>query len=387
MYCFDKEINRCGTNCIKWDEGKDDIIPMWIADMDFACLPEILQSIELRAKHPILGYTFADEQLYDSIIDWQKRHHDVDLTKDNIILNTGVVYALYLLISLFVKEDEKIIVQPPVYPPFFNTPAQLNREVVFSPLINKDNDWLMDFVGFEKALANDPKIKMYILCNPHNPTGKCYSKDDLKRIADICKKYDVLLVSDEIHGDLIMPCGKHTSIMNCIADYSNVVMLASPTKTFNIAGLKISYMVTKDKKIAEIFGKQAKASGLSSVNIFAMEALKAAYTYGDQWLEQCIEYIYNNFIFLDNYLKENIPQISFSIPDGTYLGWLDFSKLNIEGNLNLRLKNEAKVQLNDGYGFYQPCNNYQRINVACPLETLKKGLDRIKNWLEENSYI
>lgn len=387
MYCFDKEINRCGTNCIKWDEGKDDIIPMWIADMDFACLPEILQSIELRAKHPILGYTFADEQLYDSIIDWQKRHHDVDLTKDNIILNTGVVYALYLLISLFVKEDEKIIVQPPVYPPFFNTPAQLNREVVFSPLINKDNDWLMDFVGFEKALANDPKIKMYILCNPHNPTGKCYSKDDLKRIADICKKYDVLLVSDEIHGDLIMPCGKHTSIMNCIADYSNVVMLASPTKTFNIAGLKISYMVTKDKKIAEIFGKQAKASGLSSVNIFAMEALKAAYTYGDQWLEQCIEYIYNNFIFLDNYLKENIPQISFNIPDGTYLGWLDFSKLNIEGNLNLRLKNEAKVQLNDGYGFYQPCNNYQRINVACPLDTLKKGLDRIKNWLEENSYI
>lgn len=387
MYCFDKEINRCGTNCIKWDEEKDDIIPMWIADMDFACLPEILQSIELRAKHPILGYTFADEQLYDSIIDWQKRHHDVDLTKDNIILNTGVVYALYLLISLFVKEDEKIIVQPPVYPPFFNTPAQLNREVVFSPLINKDNDWLMDFVGFEKALANDPKIKMYILCNPHNPTGKCYSKDDLKRIADICKKYDVLLVSDEIHGDLIMPCGKHTSIMNCIADYSNVVMLASPTKTFNVAGLKISYMVTKDKKIAEIFGKQAKASGLSSVNIFAMEALKAAYTYGDQWLEQCIEYIYNNFIFLDNYLKENIPQISFNIPDGTYLGWLDFSKLNIEGNLNLRLKNEAKVQLNDGYGFYQPCNNYQRINVACPLETLKKGLDRIKNWLEENSYI
>lgn len=387
MYCFDKEINRCGTNCIKWDEEKDDIIPMWIADMDFACLPEILQSIELRAKHPILGYTFADEQLYDSIIDWQKRHHDVDLTKDNIILNTGVVYALYLLISLFVKEDEKIIVQPPVYPPFFNTPAQLNREVVFSPLINKDNDWLMDFVGFEKALANDPKIKMYILCNPHNPTGKCYSKDDLKRIADICKKYDVLLVSDEIHSDLIMPCGKHTSIMNCIDDYSNVVMLASPTKTFNIAGLKISYMVTKDKKIAEIFGKQAKASGLSSVNIFAMEALKAAYTYGDQWLEQCIEYIYNNFIFLDNYLKENIPQISFSIPDGTYLGWLDFSKLNIEGNLNLRLKNEAKVQLNDGFGFYQPCNNYQRINVACPLDTLKKGLDRIKNWLEENNYI
>lgn len=387
MYCFDKEINRCGTNCIKWDEEKDDIIPMWIADMDFACLPEILQSIELRAKHPILGYTFADEQLYDSIIDWQKRHHDVDLTKDNIILNTGVVYALYLLISLFVKEDEKIIVQPPVYPPFFNTPAQLNREVVFSPLINKDNDWLMDFVGFEKTLANDPKIKMYILCNPHNPTGKCYSKDDLKRIADICKKYDVLLVSDEIHSDLIMPCGKHTSIMNCIDDYSNVVMLASPTKTFNIAGLKISYMVTKDKKIAEIFGKQAKASGLSSVNIFAMEALKAAYTYGDQWLEQCIEYIYNNFIFLDNYLKENIPQISFSIPDGTYLGWLDFSKLNIEGNLNLRLKNEAKVQLNDGFGFYQPCNNYQRINVACPLDTLKKGLDRIKNWLEENNYI
>lgn len=179
--------------------------------MDFACLPEIFQSIILWAIHPILGNTFADEQLFDSIIDWQKRHHNVELTKDNIILNTGIVYALYLLITLFVKENEKIIVQPPVYPPFFNTPAQLNREVVFSPLINKDNEWLMDFVGFEKAFANDPKIKMYILCNPHNPTGKCYSKEDLRKIAD----------------------------------YSNVVMLSSPTKTFNIAELKISYMVTK----------------------------------------------------------------------------------------------------------------------------------------------
>ena len=387
MYSFDEIVERRGTNCIKWDSENQDTIPLWIADMDFECLPEVEQAIIKRAIHQVYGYTFADEEVYQAIIDWQKRHHDIDISKEEIILNTGVVYALYLLVSLFVKEDEKIIVQPPVYPPFFNIPADLGREVVFSPLIKKEKEWVMDFAGFEKCLHDDKKIKMYILCNPHNPTGKCYSRQDLSKIAAICQKYNVLLVSDEIHGDIIMPNAKHTCILNCVENFNNVVVFTAPTKTFNLAGLKISYTITRDKKIAEIFGKQAKSSGLSSVNIFAFEALKAVYKNGDEWLKECNQYIYDNFLFLKDYLQTNIPRIKFNIPEGTYLAWLDFSDLNIEGDLNERLKNEAKVQLNNGSGFYSICDKYQRMNVACPRAQLEQGLQRIKEWMQNNHYI
>lgn len=388
MYCFDEVINRKGTNCTKWDRyPNNDVIPLWIADMDFPCISQVQQAIVKRAQHPIYGYTNIDDKVYQDIISWQKNQHNVDVKKEEIVLTTGVVYALYLAISLFVKKDEKVIIQPPVYPPFSGVPTTLEREIVFNNLKRVGNDWQMDLIDFEDKLKSDSKIKMFILCNPHNPTGKCYSKEDIRKVSELCHKYNVILISDEIHNDIIMPGSKHNSIYTCIDDISDVVMFSSVTKTFNLAGMKVAYAIIKDEKIREIYKKQASASGLSSINLFALEALKAVYENGQEWSKQCNQYIYDNFLFLKEYLDKYIPQIGFVIPQATYLAWLDFSKLNIEGDINQRLKNEAKVELNSGSGFSKQCCQFQRMNVACPRSTLKIGLDRIRDWLKENKYI
>ncbi len=388
MYCFDEVINRKGTNCTKWDRyPNNDVIPLWIADMDFPCISQVQQAIVKRAQHPIYGYTNIDDKVYQDIISWQKNQHNVDVKKEEIVLTTGVVYALYLAISLFVKKDEKVIIQPPVYPPFSGVPTTLEREMVFNNLKRVGNDWQMDLIDFEDKLKSDSKIKMFILCNPHNPTGKCYSKEDIRKVSELCHKYNVILISDEIHNDIIMPGSKHNSIYTCIDDISDVVMFSSVTKTFNLAGMKAAYAIIKDEKIREIYKKQASASGLSSINLFALEALKAVYENGQEWSKQCNQYIYDNFLFLKEYLDKYIPQIGFVIPQATYLAWLDFSKLNIEGDINQRLKNEAKVELNSGSGFSKQCCQFQRMNVACPRSTLKIGLDRIRDWLKENKYI
>ena len=388
MYCFDEVINRKGTNCTKWDRyPNNDVIPLWIADMDFPCISQVQQAIVKRAQHPIYGYTNIDDKVYQDIISWQKNQHNVDVKKEEIVLTTGVVYALYLAISIFVKKDEKVIIQPPVYPPFSGVPTTLEREIVFNNLKRVGNDWQMDLIDFEDKLKSDSKIKMFILCNPHNPTGKCYSKEDIRKVSELCHKYNVILISDEIHNDIIMPGSKHNSIYTCIDDISDVVMFSSVTKTFNLAGMKAAYAIIKDEKIREIYKKQASASGLSSINLFALEALKAVYENGQEWSKQCNQYIYDNFLFLKEYLDKYIPQIGFVIPQATYLAWLDFSKLNIEGDINQRLKNEAKVELNSGSGFSKQCCQFQRMNVACPRSTLKIGLDRIRDWLKENKYI
>lgn len=388
MYCFDEVINRKGTNCTKWDRyPNNDVIPLWIADMDFPCISQVQQAIVKRAQHPIYGYTNIDDKVYQDIISWQKNQHNVDVKKEEIVLTTGVVYALYLAISLFAKKDEKVIIQPPVYPPFSGVPTTLDREIVFNNLKRVGNDWQMDLIDFEDKLKSDSKIKMFILCNPHNPTGKCYSKEDIRKVSELCHKYNVILISDEIHNDIIMPGSKHNSIYTCIDDISDVVMFSSVTKTFNLAGMKVAYAIIKDEKIREIYKKQASASGLSSINLFALEALKAVYENGQEWSKQCNQYIYDNFLFLKEYLDKYIPQIGFVIPQATYLAWLDFSKLNIEGDINQRLKNEAKVELNSGSGFSKQCCQFQRMNVACPRSTLKIGLDRIRDWLKENKYI
>lgn len=266
-------------------------------------------------------------------------------------------------------------------------PTTLEREIVFNNLKRVGNDWQMDLIDFEDKLKSDSKIKMFILCNPHNPTGKCYSKEDIRKVSELCHKYNVIIISDEIHNDIIMPGSKHNSIYTCIDDISDVVMFSSVTKTFNLAGMKVAYAIIKDEKIREIYKKQASASGLSSINLFALEALKAVYENGQEWSKQCNQYIYDNFLFLKEYLDKYIPQIGFVIPQATYLAWLDFSKLNIEGDINQRLKNEAKVELNSGSGFSKQCCQFQRMNVACPRSTLKIGLDRIRDWLKENKYI
>lgn len=390
MYTFDKLTNRLNTSSTKWDryvqrDNITDVIPLWVADMDFETVPEVTDVIIKRAKHSIFGYTDADDSVFEAICGWESRHHGVNLTKDNIILNTGVVYGLYQIIELLLTKNDKIIVQSPVYPPLFKTPLGLSRDVVFNELVREGTHYSIDLQDFEDKIKENPEIKMYIMCNPHNPIGHCYTLEEINKIFDICHKYNLWIVSDEIHADIIMPGCKHYSALQSEDKYHDkLIVLGSPTKTFNLAGLKISYALTKNSNFQKIFATEAKASGLSSINIFAFEAIKACYTYGDRWLEECIQYINDNFLYLDNYLKANLPKIKFKIPESTYLGWLDLSEYNLSDDFVSRLKIEAKVEFQSGSGFNKKYDKFIRINVACHRSTLEEGLNRLKSWLDKN---
>ena len=387
MFDLNEKVDRLGTDCTKWDRyksryGLDDVIALWVADMDFKTVPEITEALIRRAEHPVYGYTDPGDDLYKEIIGFEKRHHDIDIESDDIILSTGVVYSLYTLVEMLVKKDEKIILMPPIYPPLFNTPKHLQREVVYSKLINDDEHYSVDYEDLEKKIAEDDKIRCLILCNPHNPTGACYREEEIRKIAGICKDHDLWLISDEIHGDLTMPGFKKCSALK--AGYEKTITLNAPTKTFNLAGLKISYCLTKNRELADAFRKEAKASGLASINIFGFEAIKAAYHYGDEWLKEVREYIYANFRFLDTYLKENLPMVKFHIPEATYLAWLDLRALDLSEDYVDRLMKEGHVQFNPGAAFSDEYWKYIRVNCATDRNTLKEGLDRLVRWLKAN---
>lgn len=393
MDSFDQAPSRLGSSCIKWDRyvsrfQMEDVIPLWVADMDFACLPEVQEAIIQRAKHPIYGYTDPSHEVIDAIISWETSHHGIDVKPEEIVLNTGVVYGFYTLIDLLVKQDEKVLVQPPIYPPFFNTPKSLQRGVVYNPLKQENGLWVMDVQGMEALFQNDPSIRLFLMCNPHNPTGHCYTLEEINIVMELCNRYHVWVISDEIHADIIMPNQHHTSALRCDPAYWNrLILLGSPTKTFNLAGLKISYAIVKQPELQTTFAATAKANGLSSINIFGMEALIAAYEHGDLWRKECCDYIYENFCFLQQFLQTHLPQAKFAIPEATYLAWVDFSAYHVPEDFAQRLKFEAKVELQAGSGFGETYGSYQRINVACPRSTLEEGLKRIVTWLEVNHYL
>ena len=393
MYEFDKAHSRIGTSTTKWDRyvsrwQLEDVIPLWVADMDFDCLPDVSEAIIARAKHPIYGYTDVSEKVLDAIISWEKKTHGIDVLPSQIVMNTGVVYGFYTLIDMLVKPQEKVIVQTPVYGPFFNTPKTLHREVVYNPLKHDESGWHMDVADFEARLKEDSSIRMFILCNPHNPSGQCHTMEELTQVINLCAKYDVWVVSDEIHSNIIMPKQTHISALasNAKSD-DHVIVLGSPTKTFNLAGLKISYAIVKDAKLAEEFAATAKASGLSSINIFAMEALVAAYTKGEAWNRECCAYILENFRYVKQYLTEHMPKVRFEIPQATYLAWLDFSQMGVPDDFVERLKLEGHVEFQGGAGFGAGFEQWLRVNCACPRSTLTQGLQRMEAWLKQNQLL
>ncbi len=384
MYNFDKKINRLNTNTIKWD-GCKDIIPLWIADMDFECADEIKEAIIKRANHNLYGYTKACDEAYNAIINWQKTHNNNELKKNNIVFNTGVMYGVLLAIKLLSDEGDKIIVQTPVYPPFMSTPNSINREVVTNPLINNNGYYKMDLKDLESKLKKDPKIKMMLLCNPHNPVGRVWKKDELEALVALLSKYQVFLVCDEIHGDLMIKSNKLTSIYQVDEKYHNsIIAISSPTKTFNIAGLKVAYMMIKDVTLQERFAHEAKIYGINSINVFGYAAIRAAYENGQIWLNEVLAYIESNFEFLDSYLNEYLPKCHFLIPEGTYLAWVDFSEYGIGDDFFERLTKEGGVFLNPGKIFSLDHATFARINVACSRELLKEALDRIVAFINKN---
>ncbi len=385
-YDFDKIIDRRNTLSCKWDLADEDILPMWVADMDFMTAQPIIDALVKRAQGGIFGYSVYTDDVYDAIKGWFKRRHNWDIEKEWIQFSPGIVPALHAFTRIFVKSGEKILMNSPVYYPFFKSTQRNGIEAVNNELIYKNGRYEIDFDDFEKKAA-DPAVKMFYLCSPQNPGGRLWTREELERMGRICLENHVLVVADEIHCDLVYPGKKHIPFGTLDEDIvNNSIICTAPTKTFNLAGLQISSVIIKNPELRKMYADYMTASGFDygEAGTFGLEALRAAYKYGDEWLDSLMVYIQENLDFLCKYVSENLPKAKVMIPDATYLVWIDFSDYGIESRtLHKTLKYEGKIWLDEGYLFGKAGEGFERINIACPRKTLEEGLRRIKNCIDK----
>jgi len=383
-YNFDKEIKRENTDCVKYDlrntvfKTTNDIIPMWIADMDLETPEFIRVSVKERANHEIFGYSFRPETYYTAITNWLYTRHNWKINSNSIAFSPGVVPGLVLSVMAFSQISDKIIVQTPVYFPFFTTIKENGRQISANNLINTNGNFTINFDDLKKRI--DARTSMLIISNPHNPVGRAWKREELQEIGKICIKNDITIISDEIHSDLVFAPHKHipmASISQEIAD--RTVTFMAPSKTFNMAGLSSSFVVISNTKLRNIYNSFLESYHLNLGNIFGNIATEAAYTYGAEWVDEMKSYIEANIDFAQKFISENIPQISFVKPEATYLLWLNFSKLKMnDAELNDLLVNKAKIGLNTGSVFGENGASYMRMNVACTRKTLELALTQLK---------
>lgn len=383
MFDFDNVIERRGTNSRKWDcldklYGRDDLLPLWVADMDFAVSPAIIKAIQKRAEHPIYGYSDCSDKYYESIINWMKRRHNWDIEKEWILFTPGVVPALSYAVKAFTEPGDKIIIQSPVYHPFHTTITDNNRNLITNPLIYKDGHYYMDYEDLESKI--DSKTKMLILCNPHNPVGRVWTRDELAKLGEICIKNGIIIVSDEIHFDLIYKEYTHTVMANVSPKIrDNCVVCTAPSKTFNIAGLQVSNIIIPNEYLRAKFNMELEKNHIVRPNAFGECALIASYDESEEWLDEVMDYIEENKNFFIDYVEKKIPKLKVIKPEGTYLLWVDCSELGMSSN---KLKdffiNECRVALNHGEMFGEEGKQFQRFNIACPRSILEEALKRIE---------
>jgi len=394
-YDFDRVIDRTRTNSIKWNKhflkehfDTDDVLPLWVADMDFQCPQPVIDALKKRTAEEIYGYSWHKIPAYlDSVTNWMKRRHSWEVENDWIVYSPGIVPAIYMLIQTFVNTGEKVIIQPPVYQPFFTAIVNNGRKVLTNQLLYENKKYSIDFEDFEEK-AKDPLTKMFILCSPHNPIGRVWTEKELRRLGDICLENEILIVSDEIHHDLILSGHKHTLFSTLSKEFEqNTFVCTAPNKTFNIAGLQTSNIIISDKRKREAFTNTImNINGIMIPNLFGIVALITGYDEGEEWLEQVLKYIEANFKFLKEFVSENLPDVDFIDPEGTYLAWLDFRKLGMDDeSLSKFMLKKAKVALDDGKIFGPGGEGFQRINVACPRSILKECMTRIVTALKEES--
>lgn len=379
---FDEEINRQGTYSLKYDCNKrrnkpEDVFPLWVADMDFKCPEQILKDLHKKVDFGILGYSEPDEEYFESLYNWYHNNFQIALNSDWVVMTPGIVFALAMAVKAFTKENDYVLINNPVYYPFSEVILDNNRNLISSDLVLNNSHYEIDFEDFENKIEKY-NVKLYLLCSPHNPVGRVWTKDELDKIIDICKRNNVIIVSDEIHSDFVWE-GKHTCLLNYQEYLDNIIVATSPTKTFNFATLQISNILIPNKNLRSKFKKEIDKSGYSQLNLMGIVACNSAYKYGLPWLNELRDYLKGNIELVDTFLKEKLPKIKLIKPEGTYLLWLDFRDFQLSNEeLETLILNNAKLWLDSGSMFGKSGKGFQRINIALPRKKLKWALEQLE---------
>lgn len=390
-YDFNKTVDRNRTSCIKWDclevfFGKSELHPMWVADMDFKAPPEILKPIRERAAHGVFGYTAKPDEFYSAVISWFKKRYDWIIEKKWIVTTPGVVPALNLALQEFTKTGDGIIIQPPVYFPFKDSVELNERKLLNNTLLLKNGRYEIDWQDLEKKAES---AEMFVFCSPHNPVSRVWTTRELERLGDLCERYDLLVFSDEIHADIIFKPYKHTPTAKVSKALANRTISAFATsKTFNLAGLQLSVNIIPNDEIRKKFKLTLERLHLNMSNIFGIVGTQAAYEHGEQWLDELLPYLWQNYLTVKTYLQENIPEITVIEPEGTYLLWLDCKKLELsDEELAAFFVQKAGLALTNGTMFGPGGDGFMRMNIGCPKRSVIKGLENLANAMNDDSPI
>ena len=379
-YDFDKVVERAGTDSIKWQKYGNDVIPLWVADMDFVCAGPIIKALHERVDHGIFGYGGPSEELKSVIRDRLKRLYGWDVPTEHIILVPGVVTSLNLAFQLFADPGESVLVQPPVYSHFITDPIYRGRTLIDVPLAKKGDTYEIDFDAFEEAIT--ARTRIHVLCNPHNPVGRVFRADELKRLAGICLRHNILICADEIHCDLLYPGYRHVPIATLDDEVAqHTITLMSPSKTFNLPGLSCSFAIISNDHLRETWIKGSTGL-IHHVNIMGLTAALAGFRDGQEWLDQCLSYLKGNRDLLNEYVRERLPSISMTRMEGTYLAWLDCRQSGIRGNPFHFFLEGSRVALNDGAGYGKGGEGFVRLNLACSRKLLIDALERMAGALQ-----
>ncbi len=394
---LDQEIDRMGTQSVKWEyimrdgvvshgdhadkrHGAERTLPMWVADMDFRCPPAAIEALEKRVAHGIYGYTKPADSYFEAVIAWAEKHYGWEIEQEWMTLAAGVVPAINIMIQGMLEPGDKVLIQPPVYYPFARSISNNGMEVVESALLYENGRYLMDFDDLAAKVA-DPAVKMAILCSPHNPVARVWNKEELTRFGEICIENDLIIVSDEIHGDLIYDGVEFVSfptISETFAD--NCIVCNAPSKTFNLAGLQTSNIIIKNEEWRTLYRQQVARNGTHSINVFGPIAAEASYRYGRGWLDDVMAYVQENYRFMTDYLAEHLPQVDVVQAEGTYLVWVDFRSLGLSPeDRKVLIMDKAKVYLDEGEMFGIEGSGFERFNIACPRSILAEALERLSS--------
>ncbi len=383
---FDEIVNRRGTSSVKYDDlnkifGESGVIPMWVADMDFRVATEIFEAVKTRAEHDIYGYTFHPQSFYQSAVDWVQRRHQWTILPESLSFSPGIVPALNMCVLAYTDPGDKVVIQTPVYPPFYSAIKDHGREIISNPLVKTGNNYEMDFDNLESVI--DRQTKILILCHPHNPVGRVWTRLELERLASICIRHQLIVICDMVHSDLILdsqPCPSFADISPEIAALT--VSLIAPSKTFNTAGLSSSLIFTSNPTLKDKFDKVRDGLHIGLGNVFGTVALEAAYRYGDAWLNSLLKYLNANFDILDEWTAR-APYVQYTRSQGTYLAWLDFSLSGLSGNeLYDSVIHHAKVGMNRGLEFGREGASFMRMNLGCPASVVRKAIQQIDESFE-----